>query len=117
MAFDGMISGRNLLIVPKRLIVQSWRSGIWKRTDPDSILVLRFSRAPGGAKVSLVHVNVPNYDHARFTKGWHKHYWNPWKTYLKNVVQLDGFQGPDGFRAQLLQDKQEIEALKKRLGI
>ena len=40
-----------------------------------------------------------------------------WKTYLRNVVQLDGFQGPDAFRAQLLQDKQEIEALKKRLGI
>ena len=40
-----------------------------------------------------------------------------WKTYLRNVVQLDGFQGPDGFRSQLLQDKQEIEALKKRLGI
>ena len=40
-----------------------------------------------------------------------------WKTYLRNVVQLDGFQGPDAFRAQLLQDKQEIETLKKRLGI
>jgi tripartite-type tricarboxylate transporter receptor subunit TctC len=40
-----------------------------------------------------------------------------WKTYLKRVSQLDGFQGPDAFRAQLTQDIRETEAVKKKLGL
>lgn len=40
-----------------------------------------------------------------------------WKAYLKQVTQLDGFQGPDEFRAQLLKDMQETEAVKKKLGL
>jgi tripartite-type tricarboxylate transporter receptor subunit TctC len=40
-----------------------------------------------------------------------------WKTYLRQVTQLDGFQGPDAFRAQLAQDMQEMEAVKKKLGL
>lgn len=40
-----------------------------------------------------------------------------WKAYLKQVTQLDGFQGPDAFRAQLVQDMREMEAVKKKLGL
>ena len=40
-----------------------------------------------------------------------------WKNYLRQVVQLDGFQGPDAFRAQLVQDMQEMETVKKKLGL
>jgi putative tricarboxylic transport membrane protein len=40
-----------------------------------------------------------------------------WKNYLRQVTQLDGFQGPDAFRAQLVQDMQEMEAVKKKLGL
>ncbi len=40
-----------------------------------------------------------------------------WKDYLTKVSQLDGFQGPDEFRAQLLADKLEAEAVKKKLGL
>ena len=40
-----------------------------------------------------------------------------WKAYLKNVAQLDGFQGPDAFRAQLVQDMREMDAVKKKLGL
>jgi tripartite-type tricarboxylate transporter receptor subunit TctC len=40
-----------------------------------------------------------------------------WKAYLKNVAQLDGFQGPDAFRAQLVQDMREMEVVKKKLGL
>jgi tripartite-type tricarboxylate transporter receptor subunit TctC len=40
-----------------------------------------------------------------------------WKTYLKQVTQLDGFQGPDAFRAQLVEDMREMEVVKKRLGL
>src|ERR1700689_2782199 len=39
-AFGGQIRGRNLVIVPGKMIVQSWRASHWKAEDPDSILVL-----------------------------------------------------------------------------
>ena len=40
-----------------------------------------------------------------------------WKAYLKQVTQLDGFQGPEAFRAQLVQDMREMEVVKKKLGL
>ena len=40
-----------------------------------------------------------------------------WKTYLRQVTQLDGFQGPDAFRAQLLEDMREMDAVKRKLGL
>jgi putative tricarboxylic transport membrane protein len=40
-----------------------------------------------------------------------------WKNYLRSVTQLDGFQGPEAFRAQLALDMQEMEMMKKRLGL
>lgn len=39
-----------------------------------------------------------------------------WKAYLKQVTQLDGFQAPDEFRAQLLKDMREMQSVKKKLG-
>lgn len=40
-----------------------------------------------------------------------------WKTYLRQVTQLDGFQGPAAFKAQLMQDIREIETIKKKFGL
>jgi activator of HSP90 ATPase len=82
-AFGGMILGRNLVLIPNRMIVQTWRSSAWKKADPDSILVVRFEKATGGkATVHLVHIGVPKYDHKGVTQGWVKYYWEPWKEYL-----------------------------------
>ena len=82
-AFDGMILGRNLVVVPGHMIVQAWRASHWKESDLDSILILSFSKAPGGGKIDLVHVGVPQHDHKGVTKGWPSYYWVPWKAYLK----------------------------------
>lgn len=84
-AFDGMLAGRNLMVIPKRMIVQAWRASHWKKTDPDSILVLRFSKTSRGGRIDLAHVGVPEYDHAGVTKGWPKYYWKPWLAYLKQI--------------------------------
>ena len=83
-AFGGMILGKNLVLIPNRRIVQTWRSSAWKKADPDSILVVSFEKsASGGAQVQLAHVGVPEYDHKGVTDGWRKYYWEPWKAYLK----------------------------------
>src|SRR6266481_4064590 len=51
-AFDGMLSGRIVAVIPKRLIVQTWRAGHWTEKDADSIQDV--------------------------SKGWEKYYWAPW---------------------------------------
>lgn len=81
-AFGGQLRGRNLLVVPNRMIVQAWRSRHWKASDPDSILILCFARSPGGCRIDLVHVNVPAHDHEGVRQGWPKYYWKPWKKHL-----------------------------------
>jgi activator of HSP90 ATPase len=82
-AFGGSIYGRNLMLVPGKMIVQSWRSTYFKKSDSDSILVMTFSKVPGGARIDLVHVNVAAQDHKGVTNGWKQYYWDPWRAYLK----------------------------------
>jgi activator of HSP90 ATPase len=86
-AWEGQLRGRNLLIVPKKMIVQAWRATHWPASDPDSILVLRFSKAAGGGQVDIVHANVPEHDHKGVSEGWPKYYWEPWKEYLKKKAK------------------------------
>ena len=85
-AFGGALRGKNLLVVPNKMIVQAWRSSAFKKTDADSILVITFSKVSSGTRVDLVHVNVPEHDHKGVTEGWNKYYWEPWRTYLLNRV-------------------------------
>ena len=81
-AWNGALSGRNLMIVPNKMIVQAWRSVHFKTLDPDSILILQFRKAGAGCVVELVHTNVPVQDHKGVHGGWAKYYWRPWKKYL-----------------------------------
>jgi activator of HSP90 ATPase len=83
MAHAGHLRGRNLAIVPKRLIVQAWRATNWKTRDLDSILVLVFSKAGRGGRVTMIHANVPDANAASIERGWHQYYWRPWKAYLR----------------------------------
>ena len=81
-AFDGMLSGKILHIEPKSLIVQTWRSANWPLTDMDSVLTLSFWPAEDGARIELVHANVPEEDFAGVSQGWEKYYWTPWRACL-----------------------------------
>jgi activator of HSP90 ATPase len=58
-AFGGQLKGKNLLLIPNKMIVQSWRAEMWKKSDPDSILVIQLNETKTGSRVDLVHVNVP----------------------------------------------------------
>ena len=86
-AFDGMLSGSTLFVVPGKLIVQRWRGYHWKDTDLDSVLILRFMPEGKRGRIDLVHVNVPHHDHAGVTKGWEKYYWKPLRAYLKRKAR------------------------------
>lgn len=82
-AFDGVLSGLILHVVPKRLIVQTWRSKKFPADADDSILVLNFAHEPGGARIELVHLGIPEEDYSGVSQGWGQYYWTPWRAYLK----------------------------------
>ncbi len=82
-AFGGKLSGTMLQTVPGSLIVQAWRSSPFRKSDPDSTLILRFSAVSRNeGRIDLVHVNVPDHDYEGVSKGWKKYYWQPWRKYL-----------------------------------
>jgi activator of HSP90 ATPase len=85
-AFDGMLSGKILHVEPKTLIVQTWRSANWPLTAMDSVLTFSFWPAEDGARIELVHANVPEEDFAGVSQGWEKYYWTPWRAYLIGKV-------------------------------
>jgi len=82
-AFNKMLSGTTLAAIPGKLIVQRWRSHLFKKTDPDSILVIYFSQDGKRGRIDLTHVKVPEHDHAGVTQGWETYYWKPLTKYLR----------------------------------
>lgn len=81
-AFDNVLTGTILQVVPKRLIVQSWRSPHWGADDIDSTLILTFLPEQDGGRIELTQVNVVETDFAGVSQGWEKFYWAPWRAYL-----------------------------------
>ena len=84
-AYGGMLRGRILALVPGRMIVQSWRGADWRKGELESILILTFGPAPGGARLDLVHANIPERRVASIRRGWHTYYWRPWRIYLRGA--------------------------------
>ncbi len=82
-AYDGYIQGKNLVLIPNKLIVQSWRGKDWGKDDPDSILVIELNVMKKKTELHMVHVNVPEKFSSHIAKGWKEHYWNKWKQFLK----------------------------------
>ena len=75
---DGHLTGKNLMIIPDRMIVQSWRGNVWKKDDLDSILILTFSDIKSYAQIQMVHAFTPK----QFTELWEQVYWTPIREYL-----------------------------------
>jgi activator of HSP90 ATPase len=74
--FGGMILGRNVELVPGRLVVQAWRAGNW---PPGVYSIARFELQPDGAATRLVfdHAGFPAGDSAHLESGWEANYWKP----------------------------------------
>ena len=83
-AFDGALTGRILHLVKSKLIVQTWRSVSFKDDDPDTTLILTFSREGDKGRIDMVHLDVPPHDYNGVKKGWNTYYWQPWRA---SIVQ------------------------------
>lgn len=80
--FDGYITGKTLQTVKNKLVVQQWFGADWGQGAEDSVFVLSFEQKGKDAVLNVFHGNVPDDKAAGLDKGWHDHYWEPWKMYL-----------------------------------
>jgi activator of HSP90 ATPase len=84
--FGGIITGRNIELVPNRRIVQAWRVKMW----PEGLYsIVKFELRQQGSETHLVmdHVGFPQEMRAHLngeepSGGWPRQYWEPLKKYL-----------------------------------
>ncbi len=85
-AWDGYISGRNLVLEPGRRIVQSWRTTRFTIEDPDSQIEVLLEPVEGGTLLTLHHTNVPDGHTGYQDGGWQNHYFEPMKRHFLNLA-------------------------------
>lgn len=78
----GYIKGKNLQLVKDKLIVQTWRAQGWDKSDVDSTFSIHLEPQGNDVVLTATHANVPDKHAESIGKGWHGHYWKPWKQHL-----------------------------------
>lgn len=81
-AGDDYITGKNLVLLKNKMIVQTWKAADWDQQEQDSIFILTFEQRGKDAVLNMVHANLPDKHAESIKKGWTIYYWNPWKAYL-----------------------------------
>jgi activator of HSP90 ATPase len=79
----GYITGENLHLVKDKLIVQSWRAQSWEKDESDSTFIIHLEPKGKDTILYAIHTNIPDKHVDSIDKGWHNHYWEPWKKFLK----------------------------------
>ena len=90
--FGGMISGRNVELVPAQRLVQAWRAGNWAE---GIYSIARFELQAKGSDTLLVfdHTGFPPENRDDLNGGWTKMYWDPIKKYLGAEREAEGEGG------------------------
>jgi len=82
-AWDGYISGSNIIIQPYGRIVQTWRTTEFPPGAADSTLEILFEKVDDGTKLTILHTNIPSGESRKYEKGWRDYYFRPMKKYFK----------------------------------
>ncbi len=85
--FGGIVTGRNIELVPQKRIVQAWRVKMW----PDGLYsVVSFELEPkgSGTRLTMTHDGFPEGMRAHLNGempdgGWYRQYWEPLQKYLR----------------------------------
>ena len=78
------ISGRNLELVPSKLIVQAWRSQDWPEGHYSLVTYKLDEAGKGKTRITFTQIGVPASDFKAKSSGWKMHYWEPLKQMLEN---------------------------------
>jgi len=84
--FDGVVTGRNIELVPDRRIVQAWRIKMWPQ-GVYSIVTFELQAQGTGTCLTMDHVGFPDAMPAHLNGelpdgGWRRQYWEPLQKYL-----------------------------------
>ena len=80
-AWDGYISGKNLLLEVNKRIIQSWRTSEFEENEADSQIEIRLSETGGKTQITLIHSNLSD-SGEHYKKGWGVHYFQPMKLFF-----------------------------------
>ncbi|MEY2924472.1 MAG: hypothetical protein RLZZ337_1020 [Bacteroidota bacterium] len=81
LAWDGYISGTNLILKDKKRIVQFWRTTEFGDDEPNSQLEILFEKVKDGTEITINHTNLPEQG-MQYKQGWIDHYFEPMKAYF-----------------------------------
>ena len=81
-AWEGYITGTNLVLEPYQKIVQAWRTTEFGDKDEDSKLELIFEKMNNETKLTLIHSNIPEDQSEEYKEGWLDFYFKPMKKYF-----------------------------------
>ena len=86
-AWDDYITGMLLQLDPGRRIVQTWRTTEFPDAAPDSRLEILFEAEGEGARITLIHSDIPEGDGEKYEDGWIDYYFEPMQRWFKRVVE------------------------------
>lgn len=80
-AYGGWIEGKNLKLIPNRLIVQAWRGKDWPKGHYSKVMFL-LTETKKGTTLTFGHTGVPVNRYPGINKGWKTEYWAKMKRQL-----------------------------------
>ena len=80
--WDGYATGQTVRLEKDKVIVQTWRTTDFAKDDPDSKVMVHFSRKGKGTRLIFVHSGVPDSLADDIAQGWIDFYWTPMKAFL-----------------------------------
>jgi activator of HSP90 ATPase len=80
-AWDGYITGNNVILEEGVKIVQTWRTLEFGADDDDSELTLLFKDTKEGCELTLIHENIPE-GQTQYDQGWVDNYFIPMRAYF-----------------------------------
>lgn len=79
--WEGDIVGKNLKIVPAKLIQQQW---YFDDQEEKSIVTIELFPEGKKTRIEMLHENIPDEEFEDMKEGWKKYYFGALKTYFKD---------------------------------
>ena len=80
---DGYITGKTMMLVKGKRIVQLWKTSEWPEDYPYSMLDIRLKAKGNGTELTMIHSKVPKSQVSYYRSGWMEFYWRPLQKYFK----------------------------------
>lgn len=79
--FGDYATGKNIILIPNKMIKQTWRASEWPEGHYSTIK-FELSDKEGGTEIKFTQSNLPECTEAEFETGWEDFYWSPLKKYF-----------------------------------